>query len=86
MLFIYLPLLLAANTVGATYHRREAATDACSQIAKSISSSSAIFYPDSLGYATDIDHWTTSSILNATCSVEPGTAEDVAIVVCASLL
>ncbi|KZV76890.1 FAD-binding domain-containing protein [Peniophora sp. CONT] len=51
--------------------------DACSQIRNSISSSSEVFYPGSDGYAADIYHWSLACTRNSTCSVEPGTAEDV---------
>ena len=33
------------------------------------------------GYARDIEHWSLSSSQNSTCSVEPGTVEDVSVVV-----
>ena len=81
MLSSSLAILLATTAVSATPRPRDATADACSQISDAISSSSAIFYPGSEGYTDDIEHWATSSTQNATCSVEPGTAEDVAAIV-----
>ncbi|KZV63916.1 FAD-binding domain-containing protein [Peniophora sp. CONT] len=80
MLSSSLALLLATTAVSATPRPRGAAADACTQIADAISSSSAIFYPGTEGYTDDIEHWATSSTQDATCSVEPGTAEDVAAI------
>ncbi|EKM48460.1 uncharacterized protein PHACADRAFT_266349 [Phanerochaete carnosa HHB-10118-sp] len=49
------------------------AVNACNQIAQAVSSA-----PLSSGqYTEDVSHWATSSNAIATCSVEPGTAEDV---------
>ncbi|KAI6012493.1 hypothetical protein F5J12DRAFT_971150 [Pisolithus orientalis] len=52
------------------------AADACQQIAASVSTSSGVFYPGTLPYPRDVTHWASSSSQNATCSFEPGTAED----------
>ncbi|KAI0073234.1 hypothetical protein K474DRAFT_1710896 [Panus rudis PR-1116 ss-1] len=49
----------------------------CRQIAKAVSSLSAVAWPSSPQYAKDISHWQESSVQIAACSVEPGTAEDV---------
>ncbi|VDC03790.1 unnamed protein product [Peniophora sp. CBMAI 1063] len=54
--------------------------DVCRQIQGSVSESSEVFYPGSDGYLRDIEHWSLSSSQNSTCSVEPGTIEDVAII------
>ncbi|KZV76893.1 FAD-binding domain-containing protein [Peniophora sp. CONT] len=54
--------------------------DACAQIQVSISGSSEVFYPGSDGYAADIEHWSLASTQNSTCSVEPGTVEDVSVI------
>ncbi|VDC03789.1 unnamed protein product [Peniophora sp. CBMAI 1063] len=54
--------------------------DACSQIQNSVSSSSDVFYPGSDGYAADIEHWSLASTQNSTCTVEPGSTEDVSTV------
>ncbi|VDB99546.1 unnamed protein product [Peniophora sp. CBMAI 1063] len=52
-------------------------TDACAQIASAISSASDVYYPLSVQYDEDIEHWAGSSTQEATCSVEPGTVDDV---------
>ncbi|EKM48584.1 uncharacterized protein PHACADRAFT_202636, partial [Phanerochaete carnosa HHB-10118-sp] len=53
------------------------AVNACNQIAQAVSSASAVFWPGTIQYTEDVSHWATSSNAIATCSVEPGTAEDV---------
>ncbi|KAI0251531.1 FAD dependent oxidoreductase [Lactifluus subvellereus] len=54
----------------------------CARIAESISSASQLFYPGMLGshFSTDISHWGNSSSQVSTCSVEPGTPQDVGII------
>ncbi|KAI0794890.1 FAD dependent oxidoreductase [Abortiporus biennis] len=52
----------------------------CNKIASSISNNSAVSFPGSSQYAQDVFHWTASSADVAACSVEPGTAADVAII------
>ncbi|EIN13665.1 FAD-binding domain-containing protein [Punctularia strigosozonata HHB-11173 SS5] len=52
----------------------------CNTIEASVSNASAVFYPRSTQYAQDISHYFQSSSRNSTCAVEPGTAEDVAII------
>lgn len=46
-----------------------------------IGSSSQLFYPSDSGYNATIIHFWTSSIMSSVCSVEPGTAKDVATIV-----
>jgi len=53
------------------------ANSACSQIQATISSASTVYWPGTAHYLEDIEHWATSSTQNSTCSVEPGTAQDV---------
>ncbi|KAJ7627287.1 FAD dependent oxidoreductase [Roridomyces roridus] len=57
--------------------------DVCLQIQDAISSASAVYFPgDLLGnYAADLSHWASSSSQLAACSVEPGTADDVAAII-----
>ncbi|KAJ7615823.1 FAD-binding domain-containing protein [Roridomyces roridus] len=57
--------------------------DVCLQIQEAISSASAVYFPgDLLGnYAVDLSHWASSSSQLAACSVEPGTADDVAAII-----
>ncbi|GJE93063.1 FAD dependent oxidoreductase [Phanerochaete sordida] len=52
-------------------------TTTCHLIAKAISNKSAVFWPGSPSYTQDNLHWATSSSDVSTCSVEPGTAQDV---------
>ncbi|KAI9451168.1 FAD dependent oxidoreductase [Lactarius psammicola] len=52
----------------------------CEKIARSISSKSQVFYPGSSGFEVDIAHWTNSSSQISACSVEPGTPQDVGVV------
>ncbi|KAI0276952.1 FAD-binding domain-containing protein [Russula aff. rugulosa BPL654] len=52
----------------------------CNQIATSISNASVVYYPPSSQYYADIAHWSESSTVQSACSVEPGTAQDVAVI------
>ncbi|KAI5824942.1 FAD-binding domain-containing protein [Schizophyllum commune Tattone D] len=58
------------------------ATDACQIIAGVISDVSDVYYPwDTSGhYAADIEHYSPAAMEISVCSVEPGTAEDVALI------
>ncbi|PCH36771.1 FAD-binding domain-containing protein [Wolfiporia cocos MD-104 SS10] len=49
----------------------------CEDIASAISSASAVFWPPEYYFEEDIEHYISSSSQVSTCSVEPGTAEDV---------
>jgi hypothetical protein len=53
----------------------------CTQIQKAVSSGTDVYYPGSLHYLADIHHWASSSSDISACSVEPGTADDVAKIV-----
>ncbi|KAJ7494855.1 FAD dependent oxidoreductase [Mycena galericulata] len=57
--------------------------EVCAQIAANVSSASAVYYPTDLvgNYEADISHWASSSTQTAACSVEPGTAADVSIII-----
>ncbi|KAL6301066.1 FAD-binding domain-containing protein [Sparassis latifolia] len=55
-------------------------TCACEEIAAAISSVSDVYWPLELQYTTDIYHYASSSTAQAACSVEPGTAEDLGII------
>ncbi|KAJ7654333.1 FAD-binding domain-containing protein [Mycena rosella] len=59
------------------------ALDICAEIAQAVSSSSDVYYPtDLLGrYSADIAHWASSSTQLAACTVEPGTAADVSVII-----
>ncbi|KAF9017798.1 FAD-binding domain-containing protein [Hymenopellis radicata] len=59
----------------------------CETIADAISDSSDVYYPGLLGtilginhYESDIHHWASSSSQWSLCSVQPGSAEDVGII------
>ncbi|KAJ7107008.1 FAD-binding domain-containing protein [Mycena epipterygia] len=59
------------------------AVDVCNQIQQAVSSASDVYFPvDLLGnYAADISHWASSSTQASACSVEPGTAADVSVII-----
>ncbi|KAF9269462.1 FAD-binding domain-containing protein [Marasmius fiardii PR-910] len=52
----------------------------CSQIEQAISSASEVYYPGEPSYIKDNKHWATSSSQTSLCSVEPGTAQDVGVI------
>ncbi|KAF8260165.1 FAD-binding domain-containing protein [Lactarius quietus] len=53
----------------------------CHGLSRSISPASQVFYPDSPQFAEDTKHWVSSASLISTCSVRPGTVEDVGSIV-----
>ncbi|KAJ6488794.1 FAD dependent oxidoreductase [Mycena sanguinolenta] len=59
------------------------ALGACTQIQQAVSSASEVYYPLQLlgNYAEDISHWATSSTQASACSVEPGSAADVSVII-----
>ncbi|KAJ7083230.1 FAD-binding domain-containing protein [Mycena epipterygia] len=69
------PLVLLSTL---PFSNAQTASVVCLQVAASISSASSVFFPGSLSYVTDIFHWASSSSDLSACSVEPGTAADVA--------
>ncbi|KAF8332476.1 FAD dependent oxidoreductase [Amanita rubescens] len=52
----------------------------CEAISAAISSKSAVFYPGSENYENDISHWFSSSSQQSACTVEPGSAQDVGVI------
>ncbi|KAJ7732366.1 FAD-binding domain-containing protein [Mycena maculata] len=60
-----------------------AGQEVCNQIQAAVSSASAVYFPlDLLGnFAADISHWASSSTQQSACSVEPGSAADVSIII-----
>jgi len=54
--------------------------DTCAQIATSISNDSFVYYSPSSQYQLDNAHWAESSTAQSACSVEPGTAQDVSVI------
>ncbi|KAH7103141.1 FAD-binding domain-containing protein [Auriculariales sp. MPI-PUGE-AT-0066] len=53
---------------------------ACQDITRKVSNASTVFYPGAISYFDDVYHQSASSSEVATCSVEPGTAEDVGVI------
>ncbi|KAK0460521.1 FAD-binding domain-containing protein [Desarmillaria tabescens] len=53
---------------------------ACQRIAVEVSSATGVYYPGSPSYIADNDHYVSSSSQSSKCSVEPGSAEDVGII------
>ncbi|KAK0224250.1 hypothetical protein IW262DRAFT_882884 [Armillaria fumosa] len=54
--------------------------NACHRIANKVSSATDVYYPGSSSYIADNDHYATSSSQVSKCSVEPGSTEDVGII------
>ncbi|KAJ7734444.1 FAD-binding domain-containing protein [Mycena metata] len=52
----------------------------CAKIQRAVSSASAVFYPGSANYTADNAHWVSSSTQSSACTVEPGAAADVSII------
>ncbi|KAJ7718272.1 FAD-binding domain-containing protein [Mycena metata] len=52
----------------------------CTKIQRAVSSSSTVFYPGSANYTADNAHWVSSSTESSACTVEPGTAADVSVI------
>ncbi|KAI9438134.1 FAD-binding domain-containing protein [Lactarius indigo] len=52
----------------------------CQNIEATISSASQVFYPGSQEFEADISHWANSSSQVSACSVEPGTPQDVGLI------
>lgn len=77
--FASLPVLAAvASAASSNTVTQINATDVCRTIARTVSSASAVYYPGSANYTSDIFHWYPSSTQQSACSVEPGTVADVA--------
>ncbi|KAF9078750.1 FAD dependent oxidoreductase [Rhodocollybia butyracea] len=77
------PSLFALSTLAQQLGPRSIG-NVCIEIANAISSASDVYFPlnilDVVNYSKDISHWASSSSAGATCSVEPGSAEDVGII------
>ncbi|KAK0224248.1 FAD dependent oxidoreductase [Armillaria fumosa] len=54
--------------------------NACQLIADKVSSATDVYYPGSSSYVADNEHYATSSSQASKCSVEPGSAEDVGVI------
>ncbi|KAI0061219.1 FAD-binding domain-containing protein [Artomyces pyxidatus] len=77
-----LQLFLSALPFGPTglpdYSTESSSLSTCKAIADAVSSASQVNYPPSDNFVADISHWAESSSIKSTCSVQPGTPEDVA--------
>ncbi|KAK0199361.1 FAD dependent oxidoreductase [Desarmillaria ectypa] len=71
MLSIALVLGLAGATLG---------LNACRLITSRVSPATSVYYPGSSSYTADNEHYTISSSQASECSVEPGSAEDLGII------
>jgi len=71
-------LLFVLSALAATPSPTGDATTACTLLEQALPSS--VFFPGSTAYANDIGHFEFSSTQNATCSVEPGSVEDVSTI------
>ncbi|KAJ3772061.1 hypothetical protein EV361DRAFT_448626 [Lentinula raphanica] len=69
-----------ASVFSSPHPTKRSVIDVCKQIAEAVSSASGVHYPLELLYDKDISHWASSSSEYATCSVEPGTAADIGII------
>ncbi|KAA1474522.1 FAD-binding domain-containing protein [Dentipellis sp. KUC8613] len=74
-------LFLAISFAPSSVHGTSSILTVCNSIAKQISSSSSVYYPDSPNYGFDISHWSNLSSHSAVCSVEPGSAGDVSHII-----
>ncbi|ETW77470.1 hypothetical protein HETIRDRAFT_480129 [Heterobasidion irregulare TC 32-1] len=72
--------LLAALSGLVSGQSNHGANSTCQAIAKAISPLSEVFYPGASQYSADIKHWVESSTQQATCSVEPGSVQDVSTI------
>jgi len=84
------PLLYALLLTSTSHGRQEPSEShtpddllgTCNKIAAAISDASPVFFPPTPQYLSDISHAASSSSENSTCSVEPGSAEDVSKILC----
>ncbi|KAI0058485.1 FAD-binding domain-containing protein [Artomyces pyxidatus] len=80
-----LSITLAAVFLAVELANRRQSTDnvldlVCHRIASTVSNATDVSYPTSPRYAAGIAHWSASSTQRAACSVEPGTAQDVGVI------
>ncbi|KAL0071222.1 hypothetical protein AAF712_001788 [Marasmius tenuissimus] len=71
---------LALSTWAHPSIKSRSVLDVCLEIKDAISPASGVFFPGAPSYLKDISHWASSSSELSPCSVEPGTAEDVGII------
>ncbi|THH04421.1 hypothetical protein EW145_g5531 [Phellinidium pouzarii] len=81
ILLLFALLETAAGTIGIHDRTREhILVDICKEVASTISAASDVYYPPSAEYTADILHYASSSMQMSACSVEPGSAEDVGVI------
>jgi len=73
-------VFLAVASIARGLPQERDVASVCAQIASQVSSASNVFYPLSIQYGKDIQHWAGSSTQLSACSVEPGVVEDVSII------
>ncbi|THH04310.1 hypothetical protein EW145_g5616 [Phellinidium pouzarii] len=83
--FSLLVVVTSAASVSNTTGLQRAQTfleyiDVCKEVASKISAASNVYFPLSNEYTADNYHWASSSTQISACSVEPGTAEDVGVI------
>ncbi|GLB42526.1 putative oxygen-dependent FAD-linked oxidoreductase family protein [Lyophyllum shimeji] len=82
VLLLAAPLVLLAHARPAALElqKRILLDPICTRIDNATSSATSVHYPGDLRYDNDISHWASSSTQLAKCSVRPGTATDVGII------
>ncbi|KAI0317364.1 FAD-binding domain-containing protein [Amylostereum chailletii] len=76
-MFVKAPVAVCLSLAATAYCKYDVV---CKNISSALSSASDVYHPLSINYSQDIKHWAQSSTEQAACSVEPGTAEDVATI------
>ncbi|KAI0337499.1 FAD-binding domain-containing protein [Trametopsis cervina] len=72
--------VLGISISNSSFSRKNSRLATCDEIAKSISSSSAVFYSGSPEFNSNIVYNYVTSAQTPTCSVEPGTPQDIAAI------
>ncbi|KAK2462602.1 hypothetical protein APHAL10511_005335 [Amanita phalloides] len=80
--YILLVLTLFSAVYGTPKVKRDVASyrHVCQAISAAISSKSAVYYPGSTLYTKDVYHYSNSSTQQSACTVEPGSAKDVGVI------
>ncbi|THH03102.1 hypothetical protein EW145_g6525 [Phellinidium pouzarii] len=69
-----------SSTLGPQWARTSEYIDVCKEVESQISTASDVYYPLSIEYTADLYHWASSSTQTSACSLEPGTAEDIGVI------
>ncbi|THH17182.1 hypothetical protein EW146_g3588 [Bondarzewia mesenterica] len=80
ILSLHFLIIVALISLVHAYSNSSSSIGTCHAIAAAISPASGVYYPGSTNYTDDIEHFLESSSQNSTCSVEPGSVDDVAII------